>query len=238
MVRYSGIAVTWIDPAIAMPRFGRPRHTFLEGGLLTVLADAHEAVAASAEARVFVLAPDGTNFCAGADFSRVDDGADTAAPAVALPASSVRETYFEAARLIAAPLPLVAAVQGRPPGRLGLACTNDFRVGSPETRLAANFAQLGVHRGLGLAVLLPPIVGWQCATELLLTGRRNRGEGYRFGLLDRFVAAHELESAAVAFAEIAASARSGSARSVRRCGEDRSSASARRPSGSPRSRRG
>jgi enoyl-CoA hydratase/carnithine racemase len=109
---------------------------------------------------------------------------------------------------MAAPLPVVAAIQGAAVGGgFGLACTADFRVGSAETRLVANFAQLGVHHGFGLTVTLPLIVGSQRANELLLTGRRVRGEeGHRIGLLDRFVDGHELEAAAIAFAaEIASS---------------------------------
>ena len=70
------------------------------------------------------------------------------------------------------------------------------------------FAQLGVHHGFGLTATLPPIVGSQRASELLLTGRRINGEeALRLGLLDRLVEEDELEPAAIAFAlEIAASA--------------------------------
>jgi 2-(1,2-epoxy-1,2-dihydrophenyl)acetyl-CoA isomerase len=93
-------------------------------------------------------------------------------------------------------------------GGLGLACTADFRVGCPATRLAANFSQLGGHHGLGLTVTLPLIVGWQRANELLLTGKRIGGEeGQRSGILDRCVGGPDLEAAAIAFAgEIAAAA--------------------------------
>jgi enoyl-CoA hydratase/carnithine racemase len=209
MSGYEGVRVSRIDRAIALVKFGRPPNNFLEQGLVAALADTYEAIAASPEARVIVLASDGKNFCAGADFSRVRADEQTAADHVALPAQAVQATYGEAAGLMAAPLPVVAAVQGAAVGGgLGLACTADFRVGSLETRLAANFAQLGVHHGLGLTVTLPLIVGRQRANELLLTGKRIRGEeGYTIGLLDRFAGGDELEEAALAFAaEIAASA--------------------------------
>lgn len=203
------VTIRRIDQAVVLVKFGRPPHNFLELGLIAGIADAYEEIADSPATRVIVLASDGKNFCAGADFSRVRDDAEAGAAAVPLPARSVQETYGEAARLMAAPLPVVAAVQGAAVGGgFGMACTADFRVGSPETRLAPNFAQLGVHHGLGLTVTLPQIVGWQRANELLLTGKRIRGEdGHRIGLLDRLVAADELEAAAIAFAgEIAASA--------------------------------
>ena len=46
----------------------------------------------------------------------------------------------------------------------------DFRVGSTDTRCAANFARLGFHHGFGLTVTLPPAIGQQRALELLYTG--------------------------------------------------------------------
>lgn len=209
MAGHDAVRVSRSERGIVLVKFGRPPNNFLEGGLIAALADAYEAIAASPEARVIVLASEGKHFCAGADFGRIEQGADGVVSPEPLPASSVRETYVEAKRLMAAPLPVVAAIQGAAVGGgLGLACTADFRVGSAETRLAANFAQLGVHHGLGLTLTLPRIVGWQRANELLLTGRRIRGEeGHRIGLLDRLVAGAELEAAAIAFAaEIAASA--------------------------------
>lgn len=208
MPQAEAVRVSRAEPAIALVTFGRPPHNFLEGGMIAALADAYERIAAWPEACVIVLASEGKNFCAGADFSRIVATEAVATPAT-LPERAVQETYTEAVRLIVAPLPVIAAVQGAAVGGgLGLACTADFRIGSPETRLAANFAQLGVHHGLGLTVTLPLIVGWQRANELLFSGRRIRGEeGQRIGLLDRLVDADELRAAALAFAgEIAASA--------------------------------
>jgi len=209
MAADQAVKVRRIGQAVMMVKFGRAPHNFLEAGLISAIASAYEEIARLPDARVIVLASDGKNFCAGADFSPVRDDANAKATPDPLSARSVQETYTEAARLLAAPLPVVAAVQGAAVGGgLGLACTADFRAGSAETRLSANFSQLGVHHGLGLTVTLPLIVGWQRANELLLTGKRIRGEeGYRIGLLDRLVGANELEAAAIAFAgEIAASA--------------------------------
>jgi 2-(1,2-epoxy-1,2-dihydrophenyl)acetyl-CoA isomerase len=193
-----------------MVKLNRPPHNFLEPPLISGVADAYEAIAARHEARVIVLAAEGKNFCAGANFGGMQAGGQgTAAPGQQGFRFSSHEAYAHGARIMAAPLPVVAAIKGAAVGGgLGLACTADFRVGSPATRLAPNFAQLGIHHGFGLTVTLPLIVGPQRASELLLTGRRINGEeGYTLGLLDRFVADGELEAAAIAFAaEIASSA--------------------------------
>jgi enoyl-CoA hydratase/carnithine racemase len=115
----------------------------------------------------------------------------------------------EAARLVAAGTPVVAAVQGAAIGAgFGLACLADFRVGCPEARFAANFARLGYHHILGLSITLPAIVGQQHALDLLYTGRRLRGEESKaIGLCDRLVPLEQVRDEAYAMAaDIAASA--------------------------------
>ncbi len=97
---------------------------------------------------------------AGADFSnqRVSGGA--------------RQLYEQAFRLFEAPLPVVAAVQGKAVGGgLGLACSADFRVITQQTVFTANFSRLGLHHGFGLTVTLPAIVGQQRAWQMLYSGR-------------------------------------------------------------------
>jgi 2-(1,2-epoxy-1,2-dihydrophenyl)acetyl-CoA isomerase len=93
-------------------------------------------------------------------------------------------------------------------GGLGLALSADFRVASPSSRFAANFARLGIHHGFGLTVTLPAVVGSQAAFDLLYTGRRVKGEeAHSLGLCDRLAAERDLRASAHALAaEIAASA--------------------------------
>lgn len=179
----------------------RPPDNFFDVLMVRALGDAFEALAAT-DCRVIVLCSLGKNFCAGADFS----GRSGAASA-AVSEFRVRDLYDEAVRLVRAPLPVIAAVQGAAVGGgLGVACAADFRVGAPSSRFAANFARLGFHPGFGLSVTLPAIVGQQSALDLLYTGRRMGGdEALRVGLVDRLgedvaVVAHDYAR------EIAASA--------------------------------
>ena len=143
---------------IATAEIHRPPHNFFDAGLIASLADAYEA-ADRAGARAIVLCSEGKNFCAGADFS----GGSLSGGASKL--------YEQAVRLFEAPLPVVAAVQGKAVGGgLGLACSADFRVASPQATFLANFSRLGLHHGFGLTVTLPAIVGQQRAWNLLYTG--------------------------------------------------------------------
>ncbi|WP_268761616.1 enoyl-CoA hydratase/isomerase family protein, partial [Frankia sp. AvcI1] len=181
----------------------RPPHNYFDVHLVEELADTYDKLAAGSEVRAIVLAAQGRHFCAGADFA----GASTAAAVTA--EEGAPALYRAAARLFAAPIPVVAAVQGSAiGGGVGLALSADFRVASPETRFVANFSRLGLHQGFGLSVTLPAVVGRQKALDLLYTGRRVAGqEAFEIGLADRLAPAEGLRDAALAFAaEIAAAA--------------------------------
>jgi 2-(1,2-epoxy-1,2-dihydrophenyl)acetyl-CoA isomerase len=143
-----------------------------------------------------VLCSTGRHFCAGANFAGTGD-------------AGAQALYAQAVRLFAAATPVVAAVQGAAiGGGLGLALSADFRVATPSTRFAANFARLGIHHGFGITVTLPAAVGMQAALELLYTGRRVKGEeAHALGLCDRLADEEELRGAARGMAsQIAASA--------------------------------
>jgi len=150
---------------IAVVEIHRPPHNFFDATLIESLADAYEAAAGDG-ARAIVLCSEGKNFCAGADFS-----ARSRAAAGGVADGGVRQLYEQAARLFEAPLPVVAAVQGKAVGGgLGLACSADFRVAAPQSVFTANFSRLGLHHGFGLTVTLPAILGQQRAWNLLYTG--------------------------------------------------------------------
>ena len=186
---------------VATVTIRRPPDNYFDLALIAAIADAYELLDADPECRAIVVASEGKHFCAGAALARRSHD-----PA---PAAGGRHLYDEAVRLFAARTPVVAAVRGAAiGGGLGLALSADFRVGSPESRLSANFARLGFHHGFGLSVTLPAVVGQQRALEMLYTAVRLGGEdAYRIGLLDRLVAADEVDATAALLAtEIAASA--------------------------------
>jgi 2-(1,2-epoxy-1,2-dihydrophenyl)acetyl-CoA isomerase len=184
------------DDHVATVKFDRPPHNHFDVGLIGALADAYVALDENPACRAILLCSAGRHFCAGANFAGAGDAGGTA-------------LYAQAVRLFAAATPVVAAVQGAAiGGGMGLALSADFRVASPSSRFAANFARLGIHHGFGMTVTLPAAVGRQAALDLLYTGRRVKGEeAHTLGLCDRLAAEEELRSTAHALAaEIAASA--------------------------------
>lgn len=185
---FGDVSVEVGDDFVATLQIHRPPNNHFDMTLIRSLADALQSLDGNAACRAVVLCSEGKHFCAGANFT---PAAPASGPATE---GAPGDLYAEAVRLFAAGTPMVAAVQGAAVGGgLGLALAADFRIASPESRFAANFARLGFHHGFGLTVTLPAAVGQQRALELLYTGRRIGGEeALRIGLCDRLVSTADL----------------------------------------------
>lgn len=170
----------------------RPPNNYYDLDDMTALVDAVEHVAAEPACRVVVLASEGRNFCAGAQF-----GGDEP-----FPMPEGLDLYDVVVRLFDLSVPMVAAVQGGAiGGGLGLSLAADFRVASDESFFAAPFVRVGLHHGFGLTETLPAVIGSQRATDMLLSGRRVYGdEAAQWGLCDQLVESTEIHAAAADFA--------------------------------------
>jgi len=198
------VTVEQHGPHVAVVCMRRPPNNYFDTALIGEVAGAYEALDHSGWCRAIVLASEGRHFCAGLDFA-ANAGQDIAA------------LYREALRLFAAPLPVVAAVQGAAiGGGCGLALSADFRVATADSRFSANFARLGFHHGFALTVTLPAAVGRQAAADLLLTGRRvGGGAALALGLCDRLAGDGDLMDEALAYAAELAAAGPLAVRSIR-----------------------
>lgn len=121
-------------------------------------------------------------------------------------------------------VPVIASVRGAAIGAglcVALAC--DLCVVDADAKLALNFAQLGLHPGMGATYLAPLRVGPARAAELLLTGRRFTGrELTAWGGALEAVAAEEVLPRAQALAASIASSAPAEVRALRsRLGLDR-----------------
>ena len=198
------VSVHVADDFVATVELHRPPNNYFDVALIRSLADVLESLDADDACRAVVLCSEGKHFCAGADFTGRRGLAENVGGG-----GEEGHLYEEALRLFSTKTPIVAAVQGTAiGGGLGLAMAADFRVASPESRFAANFARLGFHHGFGLTITLPAAIGRQRALEMLYTGQRVPGEeAVRIGLCDRLAPAGSLRAAAHALAaEIAVSA--------------------------------
>lgn len=189
------------DGHVGIAEICRAPNNYFDKPLIAGLAAAFEEFDADPAIRSILLAAEGKNFCAGADFS--SPARDTVGD------RDGGHLYQQAVRLFRCGKPVVAAVQGAAVGGgLGLTLVADFRVASPDSRFTANFNRLGFHPGFGLSVTLPRVVGQQKAALLFYTGRRIGGEeAHAIGLVDVLAPRAELRQAALALAtEIAQSA--------------------------------
>lgn len=177
-----------IKDFVATVEIQRPPHNFFDFALIRQIADTYEEIDKDPSARAIVLCSNGKSFCAGANFGDGSTVQDDGSVEGSVNKLGIDHLYVEAVRVFSAKTPSVAAVQGAAiGGGLGLAMSADFRVGCPETRMAANFTRLGFHPGFGLTHTLPRILGHQKAALLCLTARRLKGEeALAWGLLDDF----------------------------------------------------
>ena len=155
--------------------------------------------------RAVVVTGAGRGFCAGADLTsgerRPSEGAEETAPQL----QRLDEYEWIGHRAVATyrmTKPMIAAVNGvAVGGGMSLALGCDLRVGCENTRFKTTFLERSLSPDSGMSYLLPHIVGYARAVDLIFTNRDVRGEeGFRLGILDRYVDANQLLDEAVALA--------------------------------------
>ena len=143
----------------------------------------------------------GKGFCAGADVAgwgrNTGPGTDNEArnqPAV---------SYEDWIAVASTAKPIIAAINGAAVGwGLTMTLICDVRVASTQARLSARFLRAGVTPELGSSVMLPKIVGWGKATEMMLTARLySAQESLEMGLVTHVYPHEQLIDEAVKLGE-------------------------------------
>jgi enoyl-CoA hydratase/carnithine racemase len=156
---------------------------------------AHVAKMAAADVRVLIVTGAGPAFSAGGDLEMLRQK-----PKWTFEQNRERmlEFYDAFLSLLHVPFPTICAIQGHAVGAgLGLALACDLRLASHNARLGLTFTRLGLHPGMGVTYLLPRLIGYAAATELLTTGRMiSADEALRLGLVGSVVAPTEIAECA------------------------------------------
>ena len=163
--------------------------------LLDAFVVASGAARADASVRAIVVTGAGKSFSTGADFkSTLQREGDLRAPNER--SFAMYEPFLS---LLEIAVPIVGALNGHAVGGgFGLALVCDLRVGAIEAQYGANFVKLGLAPGMAISYLLPRIIGFPRANELLLTGRLVDGaEAERLGILNRAVPAADVLATAL-----------------------------------------
>jgi enoyl-CoA hydratase/carnithine racemase len=169
--------------------------------------------AADPGVRVIVVTGAGRGFCAGADYKALEGHAARGAydpgtgPHLAYPGYGVRPEFdAELTYHFGIPKPVIAAVNGPAAGvGLALACYCDLRFAAAGAKLTAAHGRLGLPAEFGLSWLLPRIVGFTHAADLLLSSRVVLAEeALAMGLVNRVLPAEQLMDAVYDYARMLA----------------------------------
>jgi enoyl-CoA hydratase len=110
--------------------------------------------------------------------------------------ASATKTHRACDSVRTCPVPVIARINGDCFGSgMELAACADLRVGADHARFGMPETRFGIPSGMEASVL-PKLVGWGKAVELVLTGDHiDAQEAYRIGYLQRLVPSRDLDAA-------------------------------------------
>jgi enoyl-CoA hydratase/carnithine racemase len=194
-VRDTGVAVVTLNRPDRMNGWG--------GGLATTFYSRLDDAEADPDVRVIVITGSGRAFCAGADMgslssisaATVDAAADTDVGKLV----GARHPHF----VTTMHKPVIAAINGACAGMgLTMAIACDVRFAAEGAKFTTSFARRGLIAEYGISWLLPRVVGFGPALDLLLSGRVfYADEAAELGLVKEVVAPEELLARAIGYAE-------------------------------------
>jgi enoyl-CoA hydratase/carnithine racemase len=205
-----------VEDGVAWVTLNRPEKLNAWRGVMErEVREAMRAAAADEAVRVIVLTGAGKGFCAGADMNMLQDiqsgDADTSRRAVnaaepfdpkSNPNFQKQYSYFPAV-----PKPIIGAINGSAAG-LGLimALYCDVRIAADTAKFTTAFSRRGLVAEHGISWLLPRLVGFAAAADLLFSARVFKAdEAARIGLVNRVVPAEAFEAEVKAYAKMLAS---------------------------------
>lgn len=154
-------------------------------------------------ARAIVVTGAGRAFCAGGDLREMQKIAERQGKVEAFfdePLGLLNECIL---LIRSTPVPFIAAVNGAASGggcNLALAC--DLVVAGESARFNQAFIKIGLVPDCGGTFILPRLVGWKRAAELMMTGDVvTAGRALEMGMINAVVTDDELLARALAMAE-------------------------------------
>jgi enoyl-CoA hydratase/carnithine racemase len=164
--------------------------------------------------RVIVLTGAGKGFCAGADMGMLqtiqsgDAATSRGAVNAAQPWDATADKNFQKqySWFPAVPKPIIAAING-PAAGLGMimALYCDIRIASDTAKFTTAFARRGLIAEHGISWLLPRLIGFSAAADLLYSSRViTAAEALQMRLVNRVIPAADFASEVAAYARMLA----------------------------------
>jgi len=193
-LRDSGVAVVTLNRPERMNAWG--------GGLASAFYRCMDRAEADPAVRVIVLTGSGRAFCAGADMGDLDTiGGASEGNGETDVTQLVGERHPHFVTTLRKPI--IAAINGACAG-IGLtqALMCDVRFAAAGAKFTTAFSRRGLIAEYGISWILPRVVGWSAALDLLLSGRMFYAEeAAALGLVKEVVPPDELLPRALAYAE-------------------------------------
>jgi enoyl-CoA hydratase/carnithine racemase len=193
-VRTSGVAVLTLNRPERMNGWG--------GGLATMFYSLLDDAEADPDVRAIVVTGSGRAFCAGADMGSLNTIGNATVAAGGTDISKLvgaRHPHH----VTTMRKPVIAAINGACAGMgLTMALVCDVRFAAEGAKFTTSFARRGLIAEYGISWILPRVVGWGAALDLLLSGRTFfADEAAELGLVKEVVPPEDLLSRAIAYAE-------------------------------------
>jgi enoyl-CoA hydratase/carnithine racemase len=193
VVSYRTLTVERPEPQVLVARLARPeRMNAITFEMFEEFVSLQREAEADPDVRVVIVIGEGRAFCAGLDLEHARTLPD-------MPAAVMLREQGSWARSIAGfrhmSKPVIAAVNGAAAGAgMALALAADIRLASTAARFNAAFVRIGLSGGdCGTSWLLPRLVGFGRASELVLTGRFvDAQEALAIGMVTEVVAPESL----------------------------------------------
>jgi enoyl-CoA hydratase/carnithine racemase len=192
-VRNSGVAVLTLNRPERMNGWG--------GGLASMFYERLDEAEADPDVRAIVVTGSGRAFCAGADMGDLTTitNASTDGDTDVSKLVGARHPHF----VTTMRKPVIAAINGACAGMgLTMALVCDVRFAAEGAKFTTSFARRGLIAEYGISWILPRVVGWGAALDLLLSGRVfYADEAAELGLVKEVVSPEDLLPRAIAYAE-------------------------------------
>lgn len=192
-VRDSGVAVITLNRPERMNAWG--------AGLVGPFYAHFDQAEADPAVRVIVLTGNGRAFCAGADMGDLDSIGDAQTDGNVDVSALVGERFPSFVTELHKPV--IAAINGSCAG-IGLvqALMCDVRFAAAGAKLTTAFARRGLTAEYGMSWILPRVVGWGPAMDLLLSGRTFYAEeAAALGMIKEVLPLSELMPRTLAYAD-------------------------------------